>query len=103
MTSKPLTARRITAVLKKAGHSRREKHTTSIRGWHRWSQGFEVREAGANFLVSYRRSSDDARQTDDEYIEWAKPIIAHMAEALKAAGIEASVSLLGAELIVPRV
>lgn len=42
MTTKPPTAQGISRLLAKAGFERSVSHTTRIKGWHDWNEGFQV-------------------------------------------------------------
>lgn len=48
-----LTRQKIHAVLRKAGHSRRESHTTCVREWRAHSSGYDVRETDGAFYVEW--------------------------------------------------
>lgn len=85
---KPLTAAKVRAVLRKAGHTKGEYTTTRVKGWHDLHAGYFVTDGtrwGGVIDVEYRDrwDRDDKRQAAE---------LAAYAETLKAAGIEAELS-----------
>jgi hypothetical protein len=49
--SKPITAAKVRAVLRKAGHRACQRHTTMVRGWYDYSPGFRVVERGDGRVI----------------------------------------------------
>jgi hypothetical protein len=76
---KPLTVRRIQAILRKAGHTPAESHATRVRGWRSWSPGYVVGEAFGVIRVTHRDS--DQSGNGAECLRWyhAALVEAHVA------------------------
>jgi hypothetical protein len=41
-----MTTQKVSAVLRKAGYTAAQRHTTRVRGWYHWTPGFVVRRCG---------------------------------------------------------
>jgi hypothetical protein len=82
---KPLTAAKVRAVMKKAGHRKSESHTTRVKGWHSITPGYVVYDGtrfGRHISVAYRAGIWDRDGAAGE-IE-----LDRYSASLKAAGIE---------------
>lgn len=66
-----MTAAKVRAILRKAGHQCAKAHTTRIRGWHSWSPGFLVRETGNAITVQYRADHPTKEREDARIAEYA--------------------------------
>jgi hypothetical protein len=87
--SKPLTAARIHAILRKAGFERSKKETTRVRGWYHYTQGYTLEPSYQTlgvpdgcFRVRHRNDSQGYGRPDDP----AERIAAY-AKALDDAGL----------------
>lgn len=77
--AKPLTAAKVRAVLRKAGHGCAKSHTTRIRGWLSWSPGFRVTMRGNDIVLEHM---SDGRAGERE-----AAALARYADTLRQAGM----------------
>lgn len=84
-TAKTPTAQGVSAALRKAGFKRSETHTTAVKGWHNYTEGYKVSDWGEGEVrVKHETGSHVRPNAREEIRRDAK--LEEYAETLRAKG-----------------